>query len=671
MGWQDAPIVKEGSPTVQPAWMSAPVIPPTPKPDPIATANAEAQKNEHGPVQDVIDMVKAIPGGILPALKSQGEAAVDPTGAALRAAGGLYTALSHPQQTITSVGSALENATPQQVGQNVVAPIVAGGAAGKLGGLAGSAVEGSAGAAAAAEPAAVTQFGMKTGASQPIARNVAGASAQPAVAAHNQAIADSQLGAQVGVNGPPSVKALEAAKDVPNAVYARVEAALPTGPLSPNAAQMVQNVGADDLVVHSPDTQSLIDAQKQRLLSGNLTGGQVVDTQRALRYNGFKNNNLPDPENQALGKAQLQLSDALHQHMVDTLPPDADVSVDQLTQARQSLAQIHTLQDAARGNNIDLSRLAKVHRDNPGLLTGPMADIAEFADLHPEVTHLPSSTERFNPSGVLKDVGAIDIQHPVASVAQLLGGKIARSSLTGKLPPAPTSGLANDLAPIDRGPPQPPPGMSASTPTASPPVPAAPPGQISLADLLSHGVEQPPAPGLSLGNPPTQGGIPFQQNAGHLAGDLSLDESLTPRTYSGNNSDLAPVMSQGVPEGIMQRTSAPLRGTVATIDYPSGAQHPVFANNASGESAASQEAVNRTAEENASGRTRFLVDPDGNVTPLKGVDAVDAKAPKGSVIVQRGIGSKSFTLIDRGGLPESHANGLVHRAFGRSLGDEL
>jgi hypothetical protein len=80
-------------------------------------------------------------------------------------------------------------------------------------------------------------------------------------------------------------------------------------------------------------------------------------------------------------------------------------------------------------------------------------------------------------------------------------------------------------------------------------------------------------------------------------------------------------------------------------------------NNASGESSASLEAQSRLRSEAALGRTRHLIDPDGNVTPLTGVDAVDRKAPQGHVIYQKGTG-----IVDRGGLPQAQANGLVNRA---------
>jgi hypothetical protein len=87
-------------------------------------------------------------------------------------------------------------------------------------------------------------------------------------------------------------------------------------------------------------------------------------------------------------------------------------------------------------------------------------------------------------------------------------------------------------------------------------------------------------------------------------------------------------------------------------------------NNASGESSASLEAQNRVAQEQAAGQHRYQIDPDGNVTPLRGVDSVDARAPQGHIIVQRGVGATPYSVLDRGGLPQGAANGLLARAQG-------
>ena len=333
--------------------------------------------------------------------------------------------------------------------------------AGDIAGTAGLAAPLAAGARASTEaadlaaqnaPAATTKYGMQTGENSPWTRNIAGSSAQPAVAAHNQSIANPVLGAQAGVS--PGTKltpqALETAREAPNSVYQRAEASIPTGPLSPNAAATVQGVGADDMIVHSPDTQATIDAQKARLLSGPLTGSQVVNAQKALRFNGFKNVGSQDPEQLALGQAQLKMSDALHQHMVDTLPANAPVSADQLSAARVALAQNHTIENALGPNgDINLTKLAKIHNDNPGMLSGSMADIAQFASDHPEVTRLPSDAERFNPSGFVKDLAGINPLRPVGSIAQLFGGKVARGMLTKGAPTVEpqVTGLGGEFGP--------------------------------------------------------------------------------------------------------------------------------------------------------------------------------------------------------------------------------
>lgn len=96
-----------------------------------------------------------------------------------------------------------------------------------------------------------------------------------------------------------------------------------------------------------------------------------------------------------------------------------------------------------------------------------------------------------------------------------------------------------------------------------------------------------------------------------------------------------------------------------------GARSLDFAeNNASGESSASMEAISRVQQDREKGQARYVVDPDGGVTPLHGVDAVDQRAPQGHIIVQKGGGGEnSYSILDRGGLPQTHARGLLNRAM--------
>lgn len=85
------------------------------------------------------------------------------------------------------------------------------------------------------------------------------------------------------------------------------------------------------------------------------------------------------------------------------------------------------------------------------------------------------------------------------------------------------------------------------------------------------------------------------------------------------------------------------------------------ANNASGESAASLEAQNRLAAEQAQARKPFFVTPDGKEQLLlHTVDAVDVKAPKGHLKVMPDANG-GYTILDRGDLPQSQARGLLAR----------
>jgi hypothetical protein len=87
------------------------------------------------------------------------------------------------------------------------------------------------------------------------------------------------------------------------------------------------------------------------------------------------------------------------------------------------------------------------------------------------------------------------------------------------------------------------------------------------------------------------------------------------------------------------------------------------ANNASGESKASLEAISRAAEEKAAGRVRMAIDANGSVRPLLGPEAVDARAQAGQIIVQRGIGEKDWTVLDRGtGVRDAHVTGVINAA---------
>ncbi len=190
----------------------------------------------------------------------------------------------------------------------------------------------------------------------------------------------------------------------------------------------------------------------------------------------------------------------------------------------------------------------------------------------------------------------------------------------------------------------------------SQPAAAQGPGRgISLADVLSTGVERAPEPGLTAGpmGAPAGEGIPFQVNAEHAAGDLATHEP-TLADLMEDLRDYAGVKSQGVPEGIVQRSAPPYEPQLADM----------VSNNASGQTPVSQEFANAQAADRASGVTRTVIDPDGNGTPIRGVDARDLTAPKNHIAIEERPGQEPV-ILDRGGMAPSQARGLLARYIAR------
>jgi hypothetical protein len=464
----------------------------------------------------------------------------------------------------------------------------------------------------------------------------------------------------------------------------------------------------------SPVAQQQIEALRAQLLDPNrqFTGQQIVNEMRGLRQEGFANAASEDVSNQQLGKAQLDMARAVEGHIGRNLPTTGDVSLEQFQGARKALAKNFTVQAALRGSNVDMQALARAYRADPELLDGGTKMLAQFADAHPEVSSLPSPNTRYNPPGLARDFSDIDLKKPLTYVQPALGAA-ARRVMTGSpaaaveqagamfpprspqafapIPPPPPpriAGLLPSPAMVNAGggvatpgaldnlgltpdvqaaaaahpgaprlgalhrPPEAPAPMesvemhgpenwsSVLQTNGAPPVARPSLGGVPLADVLAHGVEQAPPPGLSLAldqNPAPPSGLTFQRNAAHEAGDLGLapDDSWFSKDHREHMKDLADVMRQGVPDGTMVRT-VPGR----------------LANNASGESAASMEAISRGTKPLA------IIDPDGNAQPLlRDVTQIDRTAPKGHLIIDTATGE----IIDRGGLTQAAANGLRNR----------
>jgi hypothetical protein len=584
-----------------------------------------------------------------------------------------------------------------------VVPAIPGATAGAeaLGGVLDQLPSAAAGAAESAATSVGKQAGFRTAADHPIAAGVAGSSGHDALTLHNQQIGNTLSHADAGVphDSPLNPTSLEAANEAPNSVYARAAQSLPTGPLDQQAAAGIGAAGqpaGGRITAGSPQAQPQTDALKSQLLDPQrqFTGDQVINEMRGLRQEGYKNVASDDVSNQQLGSAQLDMARAIEGHVGRNLPQNGTVSLPQFQDARTALAKNYAVQGAMQGSNVSMPAIARMSRQDPDLLTGGLKVIGDFANEHPGVTGLANRIEV--PPSFANDVGKasggnLESLLSPSFWSRIAGGQAgARRVLTGDTAEAVQGArsqfpgrLGDEFGPLQPGPLalQPPPGsvgnapvqrpltlppgdgrvsptgggLTAGPPSAPPTAPGAPQGSIPLADLLSHGVEQSPPPGLSAGpmGSPAPQGIPFSQNVEHAAGGLEVSPGDWLNHFLENNSDVAGVRSQGVPEGIMTRTPSKPKGTQQTVDFPSGTETPSrAANNASGESAASLEAINRG--------TKNLVRYSGEGMPepvMRDVTQADRSPGRGEVIINADTGQ----IADRGNLSALQARGLLAR----------
>ncbi len=414
-----------------------------------------------------------------------------------------------------------------------------------------------------------TGIGLQSAGDSPFLAGAAGPSGLQVLSDANRAKATTALGARAGVPHGTDVNLdnLETGRAPADAVGQRAAAALPTGPINGDGATQIENAGpSTNIVTRSDAAQATIDTQKHRLLNSTFSGDDVMANLRSLRKQGYARMASENPEDWDIGHAQLDMARGLETHIDEQLnASNANVSMDQIREARVTQAQNSALQAAMKGSNIDFAALARMSRADPDKFTGVFKEVADFANDHPKVMQLPAEI----PPSFRNDLGnAVRSAGLPQDVAGRIFGALgvpagARRLLTGGAPDltaaqrTPVAGLGGEFDPIARTTgPQPPPGNLSAGPMGAPSSAAsAVPGSISLADFLSHGVEQRPAPGLSVApmGAPAPSGMPFAPNLEHAAGGLTLAPE-APRAAPTNLSDLANVMSQGVPEGIVQRS---------------------------------------------------------------------------------------------------------------------
>lgn len=174
---------------------------------------------------------------------------------------------------------------------------------------------------------------------------------------------------------------------------------------------------------------------------GKFDSKDAVNASRLLRDEA--SSNFRKGEN-SVAKAQLDVANALEnqieRHLINTGRPDAHTILEQFKLSRQRMAVSHTVENAIRegSGSVDAKKLASMLQRGD-YMTGELKTIAEFANIAPRVTNMPSTIG--TPAA-----GSVLGQNLLTNVA--LGGGLGGAY--GGLPGGAvglTAGLAASLAP--------------------------------------------------------------------------------------------------------------------------------------------------------------------------------------------------------------------------------
>jgi hypothetical protein len=512
-------------------------------------SDTDTQHPLHDAVKFFAESLKHAPASLLSMISQAGDMVTDPYGTmahtVLQAAKTAHRALANPEATISSVGSALENATPEQAGETVGAPMVAGLGVGGVGKGISAAVGASAEAAAeAASPAG--RIGLRSNAGRPVASLAAGSSTGQTLDVANNKVALDALGREAGVNTdvhPVNHATLASAADPAGRVLDQAMQALPAAPLSPAAQAAIRaarpNTG---LIKPTPDVESYVNQTERNLLGDPndpttqnqpVTGEDLRATRGELVSSANANAASDDAALRQRAKYQRDVIKALDQHIADTMPANSAISPEMIARARETLGKNYELRGLiGKGGDVDLQGLAADYRENPNKYTGAFQTVADFAHRHPEVTGTISDATRLSPPSFAHDVASINPIKPVGSLFQAAAGWAGRNRLLagrGNPSSVPVAGLGGEF---DHAP------MTSLAPDPGASVGEPPPRQIP-APLEPPTTSAPGSrPNMPSLQPPL--GTAFEPHQGELGLDPTLSEGhVPPRTYNGPPTPLA------------------------------------------------------------------------------------------------------------------------------------
>jgi hypothetical protein len=595
-------------------------------------------------------------------------------------------AVSHVAQPLAALGDKAATAvgTVSPFAESLMRAVP--GAAQAVSGLAlgaggvGAAAEGAQGLLTnTANPAGVAQ----TGAEVADAAGYRGLQSQQDLKLPNvQAISDTLGSADAGMPAGQALspKTVSDRLGVVGQQYDAAGAALPTLPITGDAATAIQNAGgAERITKGTPAASTNIQSLKDQLLAGPVTGPQVVKELQALRQEGYSQLGSDDISQQLEGTARLQMADALDQHIDASLPPDSNID---LTQTREDYAKGSQLLASLKGGeHVDPMVYARIFAKNPNLLTGNAQILGRTA------ASLPSSAPFGANIGLVHGVNTALGAGAGAAAGHLLGapelGSIAGGATGMATAPYVARALHNLFARGDVGAAgetannpalsyffkngETPPGWNRSAPAQQPPLllthqpePTVNAGggaatntildQLGLThDVQQAGAQHPGAPSAGVEPPansqPPMGVVhpPLTQNWAGAGPDNVPNLSTTPGAGGAGAPDmrgLGEVLSSLVPDNIVQRTAAPggapmyeaLNRTPDDLDAQLQAladklgpadKSGGVANRGSNDSGVSPEFANVQDADRASGVQRSVINPDGIGMPVNGLAARD------------------------------------------------
>lgn len=376
---------------------------------------------------------------------------------------------------VASAGAGLLEGAAGGAGGDPEHPGVGAAVGGTLGGAIGGLVGGTSG---------VVDGGFRTAEGHGVAQSVAGDSGRQALTIFNQKVGNQLAAAEarVPVGTTLSPAALDSARGPANAVYNRFGASLPQNMELPG-----------DLSTHL----AALDRAEPQLsgipghvtLDGQFNGNTLVNKVRQLRQEA-SSQMASEGDNavvqQQIGRAKMDIANRLESFASGQIPPGASVDLQQLSDARTSLAKSYAVEDALKGgHDVDMARLGRASAAQEGLFTGGLKQIADFANNNPTIAG--NASKIYQQPGVLNDLIQSGGHAPWSPSAAVLGATglrpLARGVLTGfgKTP----ADFAQDLRAA----------------------------QPSLAPKVPNELPMSPSPGPGP-TPPTQTGMPLPQGNG-------------------------------------------------------------------------------------------------------------------------------------------------------------